>query len=251
MGSETAGTRIKTFLVSSTTRVSPVKADSNQNAARDRKAQIQRLFGVIWVLMALLLTGCGNATADKDEEAAKVAAPAAPKPAPKPKVTIPAGTRFSVVLKDGVSTKSSTAGSEFSASLASPIVVDGKTVLAAGSPVMGRVVDVKESGRVKGRASLSLVLTSVVHDGKSVPVETQTYVGVAKSTKKRDAGVIGGAAGVGAAIGAIAGGGKGAATGAAIGGAGGTGAVLATRGEDVHYPPETRLTFVLSKVAEL
>ena len=57
--------------------------------------------------------------------------------------------------------------------------------------------------------------------------------------------------GFGAVIGAIAGGGKGAATGAAIGGAGGTGAVLATRGEDVHYPPETRLNFVLSEAAVL
>jgi len=130
-------------------------------------------------------------------------------------------------------------------------VVNGKTVLPQGAHVVGRVVDAKESGRVKGRASLSLALTSIVRNGKPVPVETQTYVGVAKSTKKRDAGVIGGAAGVGAVIGAIAGGGKGAATGAAIGGAGGSGAVLATRGEDVHYPPETRLTFVLSKVAEL
>jgi len=209
---------------------------------------MKRLFGVIWIVLALGLSACNTATADKDEELAKIAAP---RPEPKPKIIIPAGTQFSVVLKDGVSTSSSTAGSEFSASLASPIVVDGKTVLETGSPVMGRVVDVQKSGRVKGRASLSLVLTSVVHNGKSVPVDTQTYVGVAKSTKKRDAGVIGGAAGVGAAIGAITGGGKGAATGAAIGGAGGTGVVLATRGDDVHYPPETRLSFVLSRVAEL
>jgi hypothetical protein len=116
---------------------------------------------------------------------------------------------------------------------------------------MGRVVDVQQPGRVKGRASLSLVLVSINHEGKSVPVATQTYVGVAKSTKKRDAGVIAGGAGIGAAVGAIAGGGKGAATGAAIGGAGGTGVVLATRGDDLHYPPETRLTFVLSKAANL
>ena len=63
--------------------------------------------------------------------------------------------------------------------------------------------------------------------------------------------MIGGGAGVGAVIGAIAGGGKGAATGAAIGGGGGTGAVLATRGDDLHYPPESRLKFVLSKEVEL
>jgi hypothetical protein len=209
---------------------------------------MKRIFGVIWIVAALGLTACGSVEADKSDEAAKAAAA---KPAPPPRIMVPEGTRLHIVLKDGVSASKSEPGTEFTAYLADPVVVNGKTALAEGSRVIGRVVDAKESGRVKGRAALRLVLTSVVHNGKSVPVETQTYVGVAKSTKKRDAGVIGGAAGVGAVIGAIAGGGKGAATGAAIGGAGGTGAVLATRGEDVHYPPETRLTFVLSKVAEL
>ena len=209
---------------------------------------MKRIFGVIWIVIALGLSACGSATADKSDETAKAVAA---KPAPPPKITIPAGTPFHVRLNEGVSASKSEPGTTFSASLADPVVVNGKTVLPQGARVVGRVVDARESGRVKGRATLSLVLTSVERNGKSVPVETQTYVGVAKSTKKRDAGVIGGAAGVGAVIGAIAGGGKGAATGAAIGGAGGTGAVLATRGEDVHYPPETRLTFVLSKVAEL
>jgi hypothetical protein len=209
---------------------------------------MKRIFGVIWVVMALALSACGSVTADKDEVKAKAAAA---KPAPPPKVSIPAGTPLHVRLDEGVSASKSEPGTEFSATLSDPIVVNGKTVLPQGAHVVGRVVDAKESGRVKGRAEIRLALTSVVRNGMSVPVETQTYVGVAKSTKKRDAGVIGGAAGVGAVIGAIAGGGKGAATGAAIGGAGGTGAVLATRGADVHYPPETRLTFVLSKVAEL
>ena len=39
--------------------------------------------------------------------------------------------------------------------------IDGKTVLEKGSAVSGRVVDVKKAGRVKGRATLSLALTSV------------------------------------------------------------------------------------------
>jgi hypothetical protein len=230
---------------------SPVKSLSKQNAEFPVCAKgvtMKRIFGIIWVVVTLALSGCGSATADKNEETAKAVAA---KPAPPPKIIVPAGTALHVRLKEGVSASKSDPGTEFSATLSDPVVVNGKTVLPQGANVIGRVVDAKESGRVKGRASLSLVLTSVSHNGKSVPVETQTYVGVAKSTKKRDAGVIGGAAGVGAVIGAIAGGGKGAATGAAIGGAGGTGAVLATRGEDVHYPPETRLTFVLSRVAEL
>jgi hypothetical protein len=185
-----------------------------------------------------LLAACGSGSADADST-------------PEPKLTVPSGTALRIVLKDGVGTDASSPGSEFSATLADPVVIDGKTVLPKGAPVLGRVVDVRKAGRVKGRASMSLVLTSVVHDGKSVPLETNTFVGMAKSNTKRDAAVIAGAAGVGAAIGAIAGGGDGAATGAAIGGAGGTGAVLATRGDDLHYPPQTRLNFVLTKSIEI
>jgi hypothetical protein len=118
--------------------------------------------------------------------------------------------------------------------------------------VRGRVVDAKESARVKGRASIQLTLTDIVRDNqKDVTISTKTYTAVAESTTKRDAAIIGGGAGVGAAIGAIAGGGKGAAIGAAVGGGAGTGTVLATKGKEVHYPPETRLTFTLSSSVEI
>lgn len=171
--------------------------------------------------------------------------------APAPQITLPSGTALKVVLKDGVSTEVSTPGSEFTVTLAEAVVINGQTVLEKGTTATGRVVDVKKPGRVKGKASLSLVLTSVAHDGRTIPVETNTYVGVAESDTKRDAGIIGGAAGVGAAIGAIADGGKGAATGAAIGGAAGTATVLATPGDNLHYPPETRINFVLAKPVTL
>lgn len=182
-------------------------------------------------------------TADKIEQVQPAAVPAP--------TILPAGTALNVVLKDGVSTEVTTTGSEFTVALAEPVVIDGKTILEKGATATGRVVDVRKPGRVKGRASLSLVLTSVVHNGKTIPIDTNTYVGVAESDKKRDVGIIGGAAGVGAAIGAIADGGKGAATGAAIGGAAGTATVLATPGDNLHYPPETRINFVLAKPATL
>lgn len=194
-------------------------------------------FGLIVFSVLFGLSACTTAeTADREA---------------REKVTLPTGTPIRIVLQNGVGSDTSASGSEFSAVLAEPVTVDGKTVLEKGSAVVGRVTDIKKSGRVKGRASISLTLTSLEHDGKSIPIATKTYVGVAKSTRKRDVAVIGGAAGVGAAIGAIVGGGKGAATGAAIGGAGGTGTVLATRGDDVHFPPESRLRFVLSNPIDL
>jgi hypothetical protein len=171
---------------------------------------------------------------------------------PEPKITIPAGTRIRVALLDGVSSNNSSVGDQFTASLTQPIVVNGKTVLAKGTTVRGRVVDAKESGRVKGRASIQLRLTNIIRDdARDVTISTKTYTAVAEATKKRDAAIIGGGAGIGAAIGAITGGGKGAAVGAAVGGGAGTGTVLATKGKEVHYPPETKLTFTLSEPVEI
>ena len=205
-------------------------------------------FGLIVFSVLFGLSACTTAeTADRDAASDSAAA----REEKRERVTVPTGTPIRVVLQNGVGSDTSTSGSEFSAVLAEPVTVNGKTVLEKGSAVVGRVTDVKKSGRVKGRASISLKLTSLERDGKSIPIATQTYVGVAKSTRKRDVAVIGGAAGVGAAIGAIVGGGKGAATGAAIGGAGGTGTVLATRGDNVHFPPESRLRFVLSNPIDL
>jgi len=169
---------------------------------------MKRLYGLTSIVFALGLVACTTAkTSDRDETSSPFAF-LWNKPAVL-KTTVPAGTSLRVVLQRGVGTDSSDPGAEFSALLADPVVVDGRTVLEKGSPVVGSVVDVQRAGRVKGRATLKLALTSVVRDGKAIPIQTRTYVGVAKSNKKRDAAVIGGAAGVGAVIGAIAGGGKG------------------------------------------
>jgi hypothetical protein len=76
-------------------------------------------------------------------------------------------------------------------------------------------------------------------------------VAQAEPTKARDAGIVAGGAGVGAVIGAIAGGKKGAGIGAIVGGGGGTGVVLATKGNEIHYGPETHLNFTLTNSVEL
>src|SRR5262247_2763397 len=171
-----------------------------------------------------------------------------PRPAP---INIAAGTKLRVALIDPVSSDKSHAGDQFMASLTEPVIVDGKTVFAKGTKVRGRVVDAKDSGRVKGRASLELTLTQIVRDGhKTINISTKPYSEVAESTKKRDAAVIAGGAGLGAAIGAIAGGGKGAAIGAGVGGGAGTGTVLATKGKEIRFAPEHPLSFTLAGAIE-
>src|SRR5262249_2351344 len=142
------------------------------------------------------------------------------------KAIVPAGTKLRVVLLQPISSDKSRRGDSFLASLAEPVVIDGKTFFPRGTKIRGHIVDAKESGRVKGLASLKLTLTEIVRDeGEFINISTRPYIAVAESTKKRDAAIIGGGTGVGAAVGAIAGGGKGAAIGAAAGAGVGTGTV--------------------------
>lgn len=209
------------------------------------------------LLLTVALSFAGCSTERTKETATDASSPSAKKsghsaPAPAPvRIIVPAGTRLSVSLIDSISTDKNKSGDRFEASLVEPIVVDGKTVVEKGTKVRGRLVEVKESGRVKGRASIRMVLTDIVHEDKNIEITTKAFAQEAQGTKKRDAGMIGGGAGLGAAIGAIAGGGKGAALGAAVGGGAGTGAVMATKGKELHYPSETRLNFTLEKEVEL
>jgi hypothetical protein len=166
-------------------------------------------------------------------------------------VTIPAGTRIPIRLDQGINTAKNSPGDDFTASLNGPIVIDGHVVAPSGSKVVGELTQVEESGRVEGRASLTMELREIVVDGEEYDLPTKPLTLVAPSTKKKDAAVIAGGAGVGAIIGAIAGGGKGAAIGAGVGGGSGTGYVLATKGKEVAYGPEARFTFTLAEPVEM
>ena len=60
---------------------------------------------------------------------------------PEPKISVPAGTRLRVALVEGVSTTKNSPGDRFTATLAEPVIVDGKMVLEKGTKVRGSVVD--------------------------------------------------------------------------------------------------------------
>jgi len=162
-------------------------------------------------------------------------------------ITIPAGTRISVRMIDGVDSTKNHAGDRFQASLQEPLTADGNIVVPKGSDVYGRLAESKESGKFSGRSQLQLELTGIVVNGQTVPVVTGEYELTGKSrgasTAKR---TVGGAA-VGSIIGAIAGGGKGAAIGAGVGGAAGAGSEIITKGDQVKIPSETLLDFTLQQ----
>jgi hypothetical protein len=171
-----------------------------------------------------------------------------PDPAPAPArgpVELPAGTNLVVRLIDGVDSETARPGQTFAASLDEPVMIGGEAVIPRGADVLLKLVDAKDSGKLTGRAELTLDLVSVRVNGRMVEINTQTISRESDSRGERTAKVAGGTAAVGAIIGAIAGGGKGAAIGAVAGGAAGAGAEMVTKGQRVKIPSETRLTFVL------
>jgi hypothetical protein len=113
------------------------------------------------------------------------------------------------------------------------------------------VVSAQGSGRVSGRATMSLKLTQIQAGGKNYSIETGTLAMEAEGTTKRDAGRIAGAAAIGTIIGAIAGGGSGAATGAVIGGGAGVGGTVLTKGKEVELETESLLSFKLMQPVQI
>jgi hypothetical protein len=163
---------------------------------------------------------------------------------PKPLV-VPADTVLSVVLDQTVSSKTSKDGDKFSATVETPVEVEGKVAIPKGARVDGVVKTAKAAGRFKGGAVLSLTLTSVTINGKEHEIQTSDAMTTSKGKGKRTAAMVGGGAAGGAAIGAIAGGGKGAGIGALIGAAAGTGGAGFTGNRDITLAAETPLDFKL------
>ena len=151
-------------------------------------------------------------------------------------VTIPAGTRLSVVLDTAVGSDTSRVEEAVHAHLARPLIVRGQTALVAGSRVSGVVTDATRSAKVKGRAHVAVRFDSLTPggDGERYSIRTAAVGRTAAGTKEKDALEIAAPAAGGAIIGALVGGKKGALIGTAVGGGAGTAVVLSTRGKEIH-----------------
>jgi hypothetical protein len=157
---------------------------------------------------------------------------------------VPDGTQMVAVLNDNLSTKQAREGDRFTLTVQSPAQYDGASI-------EGHVVKINSSGRVSGRAEMSLEFERIrLRDGRSsnfagyiesvrttngetVRVDNEGRVQDESGQTGRTVTRTGIGAAVGAVIGAIAGGGKGAAIGAAVGAGAGAGSVFIQGRDDL------------------
>ena len=164
---------------------------------------------------------------------------------PRSAGTLPEGTRFDVRLDEPLSSKTARREDRVIASVATPVRVDGRVVLPAGTRVRGVVDDVQEAERPAKSGRLDLVFDRIAFaDGTEITLHSR----VVSIEEKLDTGDTAKKAGIGAilggVLGSIIGGKEGALAGVVIGGAG---AVVGTSGQELTLPAGTILSLRLER----
>lgn len=149
---------------------------------------------------------------------------------------IPAGTEFDVALDQGLSSRTANLEDRVEATTLDPIIIDGREVVPAGTPVSGVVREVQSADRLQKDGRLALDFRNLNMDTGRTSIRASTVsVGEERSggssLKKGGLGAV-----LGGVVGGILDGKKGAIIGAVVG-AGGT--LAATKGENVELPEGT------------
>lgn len=164
---------------------------------------------------------------------------------------LPAGTALRVRLDHAVSTATHRAGDRFTATLAEPLRDGERVLVPKGARVTGRIREASPSGRLSGRAVLTLVPERLEWNGGSAALDVRGWTRTSARHRRRNLTWIGGGSGAGAMIGALAAGGAGAAIGAGAGAAAGLAGAAATGRKHVSAPAETLLVFRLLTPAKI
>jgi hypothetical protein len=197
----------------------------------------------------------------------EVAAAARKERSNAPILTVPAGTKIPLQLRQPISTKGAKIGDPIYAQTTFPVVVEGNIVIPAATWVQGIVDEVKRAGRIKGSAEMQFHLTNVIYANgymldiaaaiDQVPGDTGTNLkepGTVQhdAEKGKDLERVGQAASTGGQIGALAGAAtrpsmRGFGTGGLAGIAAGTLIALMARGSDVTFPVGTAVEIALTQ----
>ena len=176
---------------------------------------------------------------------------------------VPEGTRIQVRLESTLNSKTNRQGDRFTAKVIESVQVRGKEVIPVGTTVEGRVAEVRQSGRIKGRAEVHLSYERLIFpngvsetiigaqaeldDTQNEEMDRREGTILGESSRKSRAAEIGAGAAIGAGIGAIAGGRKGAAIGAGAGGLIGLVDVLRRGGKEIEIPAGTLMVIRLDR----
>ncbi len=209
-----------------------------------------------------------DAAAGSAPAAAEAASPAPAAASDRNVVTIPAGTRIPLLLKQAISTKNAREGDSVYAETAFPFVVDNRVIVPAGSYIQGKIAHVERAGHGHGRAEILMHFTSMIYpsgytvmlpgsventpgaDNKSVKdsegtiqQDSETGKKVEDAAKGGTYGTIGGATAGGLATGTL----NGARVGAGLGAAAGIGWALLKRGSDVRLGVGTSIEMEIQR----
>jgi hypothetical protein len=166
-------------------------------------------------------------------------------------VQIYANTPITVRLIDAVKSDDAAPGALYQASIDQPVYWSGRLTIPAHSAAVVQLLDKTDSGRLTGKATLSLALTKIDINGTLYNVQTTDNVQASGNRAGASAKITGGTAAAGALLGALAAGGRGAAIGAGSGAAAGAAVSALRPGQKLNFSPETKLTFRLASPLSL
>jgi len=173
----------------------------------------------------------------------------APASAPRPSSTtprtsstngteIPASTELDVRLQNSLNSGTAQVEDRFEATTLVDLIIDGRTVVPAGSVMRGVVSSVEPATRTNRTAKMTVSFDQITVNGRTHPIRATVTQAIQGEGIKGEVGRVGVGAGVGAVIGGLLGGFKGVLAGILIGG-GGT--IAATEGKEVELPQGTVL----------
>ncbi len=121
---------------------------------------------VAWALLLFSGMALGQ-TADAPKPDANVssaaATPAAAPTADPNVLSIPAGTKIPLLLKQAISTKNAREGDAVYAETAFPFVANDRVIVPAGTYIQGKISHVERAGHGHGRAEILIHFTSMIY----------------------------------------------------------------------------------------
>ena len=163
-------------------------------------------------------------------------------------VEVPSGTEMDVRLSNVLNSGTAQVEDRFEGTTLVDVIVNGRTLIPAGSVMRGVVTSVDPATRTNRTAKMTVSFDQVTVNGRNYPIRGTVTQAIQGEGIKGEAGKIATGAGVGAVLGGILGGVKGAILGTVIGGGGIT---AATEGKEVELPQGTVLRVRLDSAVSI